>query len=245
MIEIIILLFLLLFGISPSTSPPPAPVASATSTAVFNAQPGTTPEQLQAAVDVLNKRLQTLGVDAVARRDTGIIIVDLPASADLARITALLSQLGYLELVDFSSVQYSSEYTDKLIWTTGQAARMGAMQPVSAQLDPQTGQPFETVIDGTMVTEATASENNGQWLIQVTFTEAGSAVLAQYTHDHIGKALAIVIDGQVISAPIIQAEISGGQAVIQGSFTEQQARDLAAQIGAGPLPIALQLSHLG
>jgi preprotein translocase subunit SecD len=244
--EIIILLLLLLFGIPASSATPPPPTVSAMDTAVFYAN-NSTPDQLQAAADVLTTRLHALGIDSTATVDPVepfTITVALPQSNDPARLINLLTRPAYLELVDFSSVQHPGDYIGKrIIWTTGQAAR--TIQGSYAELDPQTGQPFPTILDGAAVIEASASEASGQWLVQITLNDTGKTALAQFTRDHIGKALAIVVDGLVISAPIINAEISGGQAVIAGNFTEQEAHDLAAQIESQPLPISLQLSYLG
>ena len=66
--------------------------------------------------------------------------------------------------------------------------------------------------------------------IAITFTERGAKRFAEVTRDHIGQRLAIVINGEVYSAPKIMAEIAGGKGVISGSFTEQEATELAAKL---------------
>lgn len=66
--------------------------------------------------------------------------------------------------------------------------------------------------------------------IQVTFTEPGAKRFAEATRDHVGQRLAIVIDGKVYSAPKVMMEIPGGKAVISGSFSEQEATQLAARL---------------
>jgi preprotein translocase subunit SecD len=69
--------------------------------------------------------------------------------------------------------------------------------------------------------------------IAITFTEQGSKRFAEVTRDHVGHRLAIVVDGKVYSAPRIMMEIPGGKAVISGSFTEEEATQLAARLSAG------------
>lgn len=66
--------------------------------------------------------------------------------------------------------------------------------------------------------------------IEIKFTEEGKKEFAELTRRSIGKRLAIVIDGQLCSAPVIRDEISGGVAEISGTFTEKQASSLATRI---------------
>jgi RNA polymerase sigma factor (sigma-70 family) len=68
--------------------------------------------------------------------------------------------------------------------------------------------------------------------IQVTFTEAGAKRFAEATRDHVGQRLAILIDGKVYAVPKVMMEITGGKAVISGSFSGQEASDLAARLSA-------------
>ncbi len=66
--------------------------------------------------------------------------------------------------------------------------------------------------------------------IEIRFTEEGKKRFAKVTRDSIGKRLAIVIGGQLYSAPKIMTEISGGTAMISGGFSEQEAEELADRI---------------
>jgi preprotein translocase subunit SecD len=70
----------------------------------------------------------------------------------------------------------------------------------------------------------------GGEIIDVTFTDAGTKKFAEVTRQNIHKHLAIIIDGQLCQAPIIQTEISGGKAQISGNFSNQEAKDLAKKI---------------
>jgi len=68
--------------------------------------------------------------------------------------------------------------------------------------------------------------------ISLTFTRDGAKKLARVTAENIGRRMAIVVDGRLLSAPIIRARIPGGRAVIAGDFTLKEARELAAAINA-------------
>ena len=72
--------------------------------------------------------------------------------------------------------------------------------------------------------------------IEVTFTDEGRRRFAEITHRNIGKRLAIVMDGRVCSAPVIQSEIPGGIAEIAGSFSDQEAQALADKINGAIVP---------
>ncbi len=70
----------------------------------------------------------------------------------------------------------------------------------------------------------------GQPQIAITFTKDGENRFAEVTRQSVGKRLAIIIDGQLCSAPVINMPISGGKATISGSFSQQEAKDLAKRI---------------
>ncbi|MBL7496081.1 hypothetical protein I6A84_36455 [Frankia sp. CNm7] len=83
-----------------------------------------------------------------------------------------------------------------------------------------------------------ANINTGQWVVNVEFTGSGQKKFTQLTEDTIGKQTAIVLDGVVQSAPTTNDRIPGS-AQISGSFTESEARDLAAVLNAGALAVDL------
>ncbi len=81
----------------------------------------------------------------------------------------------------------------------------------------------------------------GKPQIGLTFNDEGAKLFADITKNNIGRQLAILLDGQVMSAPVIQSEILGGQAQITGSFSIQEANDLSRGLKYGALPVAIEL----
>ncbi|WP_143027055.1 preprotein translocase subunit SecD [Rhodospira trueperi] len=81
----------------------------------------------------------------------------------------------------------------------------------------------------------------GQPVVSFRFSPDGASRFATLTADNIGRALAMVLDGAVISAPIIREPILGGAGIISGGFTEREARDLAVVLRSGSLPAPLVL----
>ena len=88
------------------------------------------------------------------------------------------------------------------------------------------------LLDYTAISSATVirDPSSGAPAISIEFSEEGKELFAAVTKENLNKRLAIVLDGQLYSAPVIRSEISGGKAQITGSFTEEQARELAAKI---------------
>jgi preprotein translocase subunit SecD len=72
----------------------------------------------------------------------------------------------------------------------------------------------------------------GDRQIEITLTAAGRKTFAEVTREHLHQRLAIVIDGKLLTAPNIQSEITGGKCQITGSFSEAEAKALAAEINA-------------
>ena len=119
----------------------------------------------------------------------------------------------------------------------------GAQAEAIAHVNPLTRQPFITVMTGAGLQAAVAGFDQmsaGSWLIQFELNEDGGAVFGPFTANSIGQPMAIVLDGVVLSAPVIQAELSTG-GVITGDFTEEEARTLALQLRSGALPIPLSV----
>jgi protein-export membrane protein SecD len=199
-----------------------------------------TSDELNQAAVVIQKRLNGLGLSTATVNVSGntSIEVGLPQIENLDDVLKTLSARGLLEFVDFSDVPNTGEWTDREILTTGQGEH-----PISetAEKNPVTNQAFETVLTGDGVKSATAESNEqfgGQWQVTIKFSDEAAKVLGDYTRAHLGKALAIVLDGKVLSVPIIQAEISS-QAVIAGNFTEEDVKRLAVQLAGGALPFEM------
>ena len=83
---------------------------------------------------------------------------------------------------------------------------------------------------------AEANPASGMSQVRIVFTKDGATKLADFTASCVGKPIAIVADGKLLSAPIVQEPITAGEVVISGTFTPQSARDLAAAIAPSTKP---------
>lgn len=96
------------------------------------------------------------------------------------------------------------------------------------------------VLDVSMIVDANADvDSRGMPAVNFRFDRDGARLFSSYTADNIGKPFAIVLNGDVMSAPTVRDQISGGTGVLTGTFTVDQARNLALMMRSGALPSGL------
>jgi preprotein translocase subunit SecD len=100
-------------------------------------------------------------------------------------------------------------------------------------------------LDGTEISDATSGvdPNGAGYVVNLTFKSGGSKTWATYTSANVGKQAAFVLDSEVVSAPVINQAILGGNTQISGTFTQQQAAQLAGVLKYGSLPLAFDSSN--
>lgn len=200
-----------------------------------------TAAELQQAAEVIRKRLDGLGYEVATIETTeDDISIGLPQVENIDDVVQIITARGLLEFVDFNAIPEFEQWIQRTIRTTGQGNH-----PVSdtAEMNPLTGEPFVTILTGADLerVEAIFSSQMQAWQLSLTFTEAAGEKLAAYTGAHIGQPLAIVLDGKVLSTPVVQSAL-GREAVIQaGAYTEESTRRLAVQLGGGVLPFEMRL----
>ncbi|NPV68965.1 MAG: protein translocase subunit SecD [Anaerolineae bacterium] len=112
-------------------------------------------------------------------------------------------------------------------------------------VNPRTGQPFVTVMTGAGLQSAIAQVDRlgTEWVVNFTLNERGAEIFGDFTARHIGQPLAIVLDGVVISAPVIRDALTDG-GTISGAFTQEEAQQLAVQLRYGALPVPLRVESV-
>ncbi len=92
------------------------------------------------------------------------------------------------------------------------------------------------ILDGTMLTDAQVGyDQNNNPVINFTLNSEGAQIFGDFTGKSVGKRLAIVLDGKVYSAPVINERIGGGSGQISGNYTTAEANDLAIALRSGAL----------
>jgi protein-export membrane protein SecD len=97
------------------------------------------------------------------------------------------------------------------------------------------------VLSGDLLIDAIPTYHEGEPAVAFRFNDLGSKKFAQITKDNIGKFLAIVLDGRVVTAPRINTVINQGSGVISGSFTTKETNEVALLLRAGALPAPLKI----
>ncbi len=189
--------------------------------------PENKPDAIKSAREIIAKRVDMYGINEPKIQTAQVgedyrLIIELPGITDQAQALQLVGQTAQLEFklqeenldpeATQSAVAFFSNF--KAVGLTGQD-----LQKASLQFDQQTGEP----------------------VVGLQFNETGKDKFAQITQDHQGRVLAIFIDNFPIAMPVINTPILDGQAVMTGSFTVEEAEQLAIQLNAGALPVPIEV----
>lgn len=119
------------------------------------------------------------------------------------------------------------------------------LMPLANEFDvvPQASPWLNTALSGKQLKSAAVQfdQQTGAPNVVLNFNTEGSELFGQLTEQYVGQQIAIFLDGQIISAPVVQQAIYGGQAVITGDFSLDEAKALARDLNAGALPVPIQL----
>jgi preprotein translocase subunit SecD len=199
---------------------------------------------LNSAKAVIEKRINYFGVSEpivqTAKTNTDYrIIVEIPGVTDVNQAVSLVGKTAKLTFW---------EGAGPLASTSARTASESAMQDLVAGRPLGVGyilgaMPKQTTLTGGDLKQSSVvfDPNTGKPQVQLVFTTAGAKKFADITSRNVGKIVAIALDQQVIEAPVVNQPIVGGNAVISGGFTTQQANDLAIQLNAGALPVSLSV----
>ena len=185
---------------------------------------------LDQAVEIVRKRVDEVGTNepTIAKSGSDRIIVELPGLDNPDRIKSLLGKTANLSFRFVTQSDDISFGVDKL-----RNLDDGDELVVSRRV----------IISGDNLVDAKPLMDNinNETVVSFTLDRLGAKKFGKATKDGIGKRLAIVLDNQVISAPVIRDVIAGGSGQISGGFTFQSATDLALLLRSGALPAPLNI----
>ena len=129
--------------------------------------------------------------------------------------------------------------------STAADARRGKLSSASRLVNGSEGETYvisrKPVVGGENLIDAQPSFQDGEPVVSFKFNSLGGKKFGEATKNNIGERLAIVLDNEVISAPVIQSAILGGSGIISGNFTVKSASDLALLLRSGALPAPLEV----
>ncbi len=189
---------------------------------------------LEAAAEILTARCHSLGIPScsfVATKNNQII-GRIPSSVDVETVKPITA-IGLLEFVDLGETPLDE----------GMKVRTDFDYQYFPQIE---GEIRHTIMtnNGFKTVDA-ATDQVGKPAVSFTLTEEGTKIFADFTTKNVGRYLAIVLDKVVLSSPVINSPITAGEGIIQGSFTEEKAKTLAAYLRTkGPLPLPLIIKEV-
>lgn len=193
-----------------------------------------TPAMLDQAREVIRKRVDSMGTSepVIAPQGSDRILVQIPG-LNTGKLQEAREQLYKPAKLEFKMVHPQSDGIVSGVLPPDPAYRLEPYKEERGPGEPelparQLAVKKKADIPGTMVTGARAFYDTKGWGVSLRFSIEGSALFAKLTEENVNKRFAIMLDGLVVSAPVIREAITGGNASITGSFTEAQARNLAS-----------------
>jgi len=196
-------------------------------------------QSVEQSIQIIERRVNELGTvePLIQRQGIDRILVQVPGLQDPTRLKELLGKTAKL---DFRMVDVS---------IPAEQAAQGRIPPDSEILysstQPRTPYLVEKriLVSGADLTDAQPGfdQRTSEPIVSFRFNTSGARKFAQVTQENVGKPFAIILDNQVISAPVIREPILGGSGQISGSFTVESANDLAILLRAGALPAPLTI----
>ncbi|MBI5203613.1 MAG: protein translocase subunit SecD [Nitrospirae bacterium] len=215
------------------------------------------------ALETIRNRIDQFGVaePTIHRQGTNEIVVQLPGIKDPKRAIEIIGKTAQLEfkIVDDSSpvaaeipasIEPGEEENllkkfaekipadDEILFEKKINRETGAVRKIPVLLKRQ------SALTGDLLKEARVSidsSNFGQPYVSISFNAAGAKLFEDVTAANVKKRLAIILDTSVYSTPVIQERIGGGNAQISGSFSMDEAKDLAIVLKAGALPAPIKM----
>ncbi|MDH4099920.1 MAG: protein translocase subunit SecD [Nitrospirota bacterium] len=193
------------------------------------------------ALETIRNRIDQFGVaePVIVRHGTDEILVQLPGVKDPRRAIDLIGKTAVLE---FKLVDDNADVQKAIAGDVPVDSELLYEKNVDRQTKQETKIPMvvkqNALMTGDVITEARVAIDArfNEPYVAITFDSIGSTLFEKITEENTKKRMAIVLDGTVYSAPVIQEKISGGRAQITGKFSQEEAKDLAIVLRAGALP---------
>ncbi len=196
-------------------------------------------QSVEQAIETIRNRLDQFGLaePTVAKQGDEKILVELPGiktQEEEQRARELISRAAYLQLMAVDEDRNSRVYQ----MSDAEAARYGDIILPDAERPGVKYLLKEIqILDGSMLTNAQVQfdQQTNQPIITFALNSEGAAIFGDFTEKNVGNHLAVVLDGKVFSAPVINERIGGGHGQISGNYTPQSANDLAIALRSGAL----------
>tara|TARA_B100000579_G_scaffold358028_1_gene314249 strand:+ start:272 stop:1828 length:1557 start_codon:yes stop_codon:yes gene_type:complete len=185
---------------------------------------------LDQALEIVRRRIDEVGTNEpnILKRGNDRILVELPGLDDPMRIKSLLGKTANLSFRFVVNDDEETFGTDKISFEDGSQELIVSKRIILSG---------ENLVDA----KPTMDNQNNQTVVTFSLDRVGAKRFGKATAAGVGKKLAIILDGKIISAPVIREAIIGGSGQITGGFTFQSATDLALLLRSGALPAPINI----
>ena len=188
---------------------------------------------LQQALEIIRRRVDEVGTrePTIQRQGARRVLIQVPgigSASELKELIGTTAQLTFQPVISRSgNSDVDPGYGNEVLPDLTDADQFYVLEAAP-------------VVTGEDLVDAQPSfDQNGRPAVNFRFNPSGGRRFGDYTADNIGSPFAIVLDGEVISAPTIQSHISGGSGIITGNFSVEESTNLAVLLRAGALPAGL------
>jgi preprotein translocase subunit SecD len=207
-----------------------------------------TNDDVLGVIDVITGRINALGLTepVIQRKGLNQVIVELPGIKDIDRALALIGETAQLT---FHEAEWAPQNLDRLtdeekVILLGENANIVYLKQVLSN-DETLMRPLilkKKVIQGSQLEEAfPGTDSYGRPVVNIKFNSEARDIFYETTKRSVGRPIAILLDGVPVSAPNVDEPILGGNAIISGSFTAQEVKDLVIKLRAGSLPVPVTI----
>ena len=186
---------------------------------------------LSQSIEIIRRRVDETGTKepAIQAQGRNRILLQVPGIEDSSQLKKIIGKTAKMTFHFVKSINYPSVNTDpQYIVLSGRDNNSYLINK-------------EVILSGDLLTDANSTYYDGSPAVGFNFNAEGSRKFASITRNNINKIFAIILDGEVITAPRINTPITQGSGVITGNFTVNESRDLALLLRAGALPAPLKI----
>ncbi|MBL0947098.1 protein translocase subunit SecD [Brevundimonas sp.] len=196
------------------------------------------PDAVTQSIEVVRRRIDNLGTrePSIMRQGSNRIVIQAPGESDPAALERVIGQTAQLT---FQMVDVENSLEEAL---------RGRVPPDAILMVDDLGNPIlvkrRVLVSGENLTRAFVTQDqNGRTAIGFNFDSEGARRFGEVTAANIGRPFAIILDGKVISAPVIRSAILGGSGVIEGNYSIASASEMVSLLNGGALPAPLKVEE--
>jgi SecD/SecF fusion protein len=189
------------------------------------------------SIEVVRRRVDELGTTEplIQRQGSDRIIVQVPGLQDPQRLKAILNKTAKLTFHLVDNTMSAQDALNSRPPANSEIVYSNDDPPVPYLIQKRPILTGENLVDS----QPSFNSQNNEPVVSFKFDSTGAQKFGRVTQEHVGEPFAVVLDNAVITAPVINEPILGGQGQISGHFTAQSANDLAVLLRAGALPATL------